>query len=115
MNNLPKLKLLSGITNDLIHLEQWRNPFEIGIIINNISFQINLLTGKFSPEDRKDTFGEIYSWKSKWFIQKTKKLGILGMIKSANIKIKFGIEKVKIETADGRIFEKEKNWNDFSY
>ena len=112
MDKKPKLKELKGVVNDLLELD-YRISSMKWLLFNLLAsakvkdFELNLLTGKMVPP-KKDDLGKMYKEKYEWFIARIKKLDLLKDISSAKLTLINGIETIRIETKDKRIFEKTK-------
>ncbi len=95
---------VKGIINDLLNLEDWKNPLQIFFIENK--FKINLLNGEIEYLE-EDSVSELYKEKINWFIERIKNLkGDLKDFEKAEIVV-FG-KKEKIEIVyKGEKFEGE--------
>jgi len=100
-----KITDINGLMHDLIGLHDWQNPLD-RIWIKE-KFEIDLINAKHNyPEE--DSVVEFFEKKSKWFMDRIKKLkGDLTDFKKAVIKVYGAKEKVEI-IYKGKRFEKEK-------
>ena len=97
-------KEVNGVAHDLIHLESWKNPLGIFCIKNK--FKIDLITGKTNQVE-EDSLSELCKNKSKWFLERIKKLnGNLNDFQKAEITVFMSKERVEIIYRN-KLFERE--------
>lgn len=104
-----KLKELKGVVNSLLEFDYRITDMKYllyRMIANaeTVDFELDLLTGKMTPK-RTDDLALMYKEKHKWFISRTKELGLYEEIASARLTLIQGKETIRVETKDGRVFE----------